>query len=487
MDEARQFWINPIARWWRTHIADAVDHRDVIDRVHEEAAWSGHFAFMTVTSAGIAILGLLLSSPAVVIGAMLISPLMGPIIGFGFALAVVDFADMRRALFSLGLGVLLAILVCAFVVLVSPLQTVTSEIAARTRPNLFDLGVAIFSGLAGTYAMIRGRHGAIVGVAIAVALMPPLAVIGFGLATANFAIFWGASFLFLTNLMAIGVSAAVLARLYGFGHQLSPKQTWAQIALVVATMAALAVPLGLALRQIAWEAVVSRQARDVIAARFDDRARVSQLDIEHGAAPIRVSAVVFTPDYRNQAEREAELALSTLVGRPVDVAIEQVRIGDANAQASQLAAARGAAADRSASRIAERLALVAGVPLDRVMMDRDHRIARVRAAPLPAAGLETYRILEERIVAAETGWTLLLVPPAAAVEDILIPADADETERRAAFETALWAAERLEMPVEISGADAEALAARLRERGIEAREAQPFAGPTRFSWLRPGM
>ena len=87
--------------------------------------------------------------------------------------------------------------------------------------------------------MIRGRHGAIVGVAIAVALMPPLAVMGFGLATWNIPILGGATFLFLTNLMAIGLSAAVLARIYGFGSRLSPKQTWVQASLVVGTLVAL--------------------------------------------------------------------------------------------------------------------------------------------------------------------------------------------------------------------------------------------------------
>ena len=243
---------NPVSSWWRHHVVDAVDHRAVMARVHDEAFWSGHFAFMTLMSAGIAVLGLLLSSPAVVIGAMLISPLMGPILGFGFGLALFDLAEIRRALLSLTVGVILAVLFCALIVLVSPIQSVTSEIASRTRPNLFDLGVAIFSGLAGTYAMIRGRQGAIVGVAIAVALMPPLAVMGFGLATWNLPILGGATFLFFTNLMAIGLSAAVLARIYGFGSKLSPKQTWVQASLVIGTLAALALPLGLALRQIAW-------------------------------------------------------------------------------------------------------------------------------------------------------------------------------------------------------------------------------------------
>lgn len=478
---------NAVLTWWRDRVVNAVDHRDVIARVHEESVWSGHFAFMTIASAGIAILGLLLSSPAVVIGAMLISPLMGPIIGFGFGLAVVDLADIRRSLVTAALGIVLAVLVCAFIVALSPLQTVTSEIAARTRPNLFDLGVAIFSGLAGTYAMIRGRHGAIVGVAIAVALMPPLAVVGFGLATVNFPIFWGAAFLFVTNLMAIGLSAAVLARLYGFGRRLSPRQTWLQVSLVIGIFAALAVPLGLALRQIAQEAVLSRQSRDMIAARFDSRARVSQLDIDYGADPVRISAVVFTPGYRATAERDATAALAAALGRPVAVEIEQVRIGDASAGATQLAAARGAAADRSAARLAERLSLVAGVSPDAVLLDRDRKIARVSAAALPGATLQAYRQLEARAADGADGWSVLLIPPPIALPDLPAQGDAQGAPPDAALATIVWAARRLERPVDVSGAGAEELAARLRESGLDAQPVAPQAGRTRVVWRPPPL
>jgi uncharacterized hydrophobic protein (TIGR00271 family) len=116
---------------------------------------------------------------------MLLSPLMGPIMGLGFALAIGDRDWLRQSGRTLLLGSLVAVVLCAVLVFLSPIQTITSEIAARTRPNLFDLFIALFSALAGAYAMIRGREGTIVGVAIATALMPPLTVVGFGLATSN--------------------------------------------------------------------------------------------------------------------------------------------------------------------------------------------------------------------------------------------------------------------------------------------------------------
>ena len=141
-------------RWWRRSVVGRVDHETVIARIVEDSGWSPRYAFMTMMSAGIAVLGLLLSSPAVVIGAMLISPLMSPILGFGFSLALFDFGELRRSLKALALGAVAAIAFTALIVTISPLQAPTAEIVARTRPNLFDLAVALFAALAGSFAII---------------------------------------------------------------------------------------------------------------------------------------------------------------------------------------------------------------------------------------------------------------------------------------------------------------------------------------------
>ncbi|MEO0698516.1 MAG: DUF389 domain-containing protein, partial [Pseudomonadota bacterium] len=174
-----------LRRYWLQDVIGTVNQTEVIEKRRAECVMSERYLFMTAMSGGIAVLGLLLSSPAVVIGAMLLSPLMDPIMGLGFALAIGDYHWLRQSARSLAWGTLMAIALTALVVYLSPIQTITPEIAARTQPNLFDLFVALFSALAGAYAMIRGRDGTIVGVAIATALMPPLAVVGFGLATWN--------------------------------------------------------------------------------------------------------------------------------------------------------------------------------------------------------------------------------------------------------------------------------------------------------------
>ena len=476
-----------VSRWWAEEVIAGIDRRKVVENVRDDAGWSSHFGVMTLLSAGIAVLGLLLSSPAVVIGAMLISPLMGPIIGLGFGIATLDWPEIRRSLLPLVAGVALAIGFCALIVLLSPLQSVTSEISSRTHPNLFDLLVALFSGLAGTYALIRGRHGAIVGVAIATALMPPLAVMGFGLAVADWDVFTGSSLLFFTNLMTISAAAAVLARLYGFAPHLSPQQTRLQAMLIIFVLVALAIPLGVSLRQIAWEAVIGREASSAIADAFPDDARVNDLQIDYHTHPVEIAATVITPEYRATAEQKLRSDLSRLIGQPVLLSLDQVRAihGDG------LLAPRSTvtAGERSAARIAERLALIAGVPAQNVLIDRVARKAVVRAAPLQGADLAAYRTLEQRVAASESGWSVTLVPPVLPLPDIpLVDGAADEN----VVQTVIWAGQRLRLPIGVAGENdsvTPAIAERLSLAGVDARQIPGKRSPQVVSvqWLRPDV
>lgn len=473
-------------RWWRRQITESVDHVAVVEKVRGEAGFDGRYAFMILMSAGIAVLGLLLSSPAVVIGAMLISPLMGPIIGLGFGLATFDWDEIRTAAIALAAGVLIAVLFCAVIVLASPIQNVTSEIAARTRPNLFDLLVALFSALAGAYAMVRGREGTIVGVAIATALMPPLAVVGFGLATANWTVFGGSLLLFFTNLMTIALAAALVARFYGFGTHLSPQHTMLQTVIAVAVFLALAVPLGVALRQIAWESVASRQAREVVAAQFGADTRLSQLDVDFAREPIRVSAVVLTPTLRPAAEKDATATLARLFERPVEVQFEQYRVGTAaQAEAAQLSTAARASNAQAASHAADQLALAAGVGHDAVTIDRERKRVLARAVPLPGARLAAYRQLEQRVAAAEPGWQVELTPPAAALDAVSFDEDGPDARGQAAIETAVWGARRLGLPLGVSGTRADEVVALFEQAGITATREPGAGNEVRLEWRAP--
>jgi uncharacterized hydrophobic protein (TIGR00271 family) len=479
--------------WWRSEVLGSVDQAEVIALRRGESGLTPRYLFMLAMSAGIAILGLLLSSPAVVIGAMLLSPLMDPIIGLGFALATGNFLWMRQASRTLAVGVLMGIALCALIVMLSPLQTVTSEIASRTRPNLFDLFVALFSALAGAYAMIRGRAGTIVGVAIATALMPPLAVIGFGLATLNWTVFSGSLLLFFTNLMTIALTAAVVARFYGFGTSLSAKQTRLQTVLIVAAFVALAIPLAYSLRQIAWEANATRMINGAVLDAFDSRARLSQITVNYDTRPIQVAATVLTPRLRPEAERVTARAVAREIGAPVDVTITQYRVGTSAsaAEEAQLAAAREReTADlERAGELAVRLSIIAGVPDEEVLVDRERRSAQVVARPLDGATLSAYRELERRLAETEPEWRIALRPPALPLPSVAVEDGEPTDQGRADLALATWAARRVALPVEVLGEDNAAgrVATLLSEQGVasEVGDGASPSGEVTLRWLMP--
>ncbi|PKP90505.1 MAG: TIGR00341 family protein [Alphaproteobacteria bacterium HGW-Alphaproteobacteria-14] len=482
--------LGSLREWWTLHVIGQVDQAEVTERRRQEGALSEHYLFMTAMSGGIAILGLLLSSPAVVIGAMLLSPLMGPIMGLGFALAIGDWDWLKRSVRTLLIGSLLAVLLCAVLVFFSPIQTITSEIAARTRPNLFDLFVALFSALAGAYAMIRGREGAIVGVAIATALMPPLAVVGFGLATFNWTVFSGALLLFVTNFITIALTAFAMARLYGFRTALSARNTMFQNVVLLLVFFGLAVPLAFSLQQIAWETNAQRIVSEAIRERFERPAQLDALEINFGSTPMEVSAIMFTPVIRPEVETEIARALQARLGKPVELTLTQTQTetGAGAAQRAQLSATRereAAAASARVQALATRLSLAAGVPETDVLIDRNRRRALVRAKRLDSAGLGAYRTLEARIAATEPEWTVELIPPSGALPAAIAFGDEGPSEQGVqALAVIGWAAKRLDRAVVLTGSSAqgEQAAKSLRENGVQVR-LRAAAGPLRASWV----
>ncbi|WP_404368804.1 DUF389 domain-containing protein [Sphingomonas sp. MMS24-J45] len=405
---------------------------------------------MTMMSAGIAVLGLLLSSPAVVIGAMLISPLMSPILGLGFSLALFDFSETRRSLIALVGGAVVAVAFTALIVLASPLKAPTAEILARTRPNLFDLLVALFAALAGTFAIIRGRGETIVGVAIATALMPPLAVVGYGLATWNMPVLGGSFALFVTNLMTIALSATVLARFYGFGHYLSSQQTWAQSIVLLLVFVGMSVPLGFSLTRIASETVTASKVRSYLSERFGPLSRVTQLDIDFDRDPIAVRGVVIAPRSKANDHANLEKGLIALLRRPLKLQVDQVLMSpgtgaiDAQRVELQQASASTAAENAEVAVVARLVAVGAGISPDDVTIDRDHHRVTATAAPLPGATGATYRALEQRMNAAADSWQVAIVPPLSAFPEIRFSRSADTLDEaaRGAVLLSAWEAKR---------------------------------------------
>jgi uncharacterized hydrophobic protein (TIGR00271 family) len=479
-----------LRRWWSLFVTRGVDHDAVLRQIAEDSGWSGRYAFLIIVSAALSLLGLLMPSVAVLIGAMLLSPLMMPIIGLGFGIATLDFGEIRRAALALGIGSALAIALAVVFVSISPIQTITSEIAARTQPTLFDLLVALLSALAGAYALIRGRGGTVVGVAIAIALMPPLAVVGFGIATLNWTVFAGSLLLFMTNAITIALTAALVARLYGFGSHLSPRHTGLQLTLFVVALGVLSLPLMASLRQIAFEAVAQRQARDTIVGYFPSGSRLSQLEIDYSRNPIRVRAVMLTPRLDPRADDILTGDLGRRLARPVDLHVDQLQVSpDASGvEAAQIARANSASSAQAAdqrNRDVASLALIAGVEAGAVRVDQGAGTLQVMAAPLPGLGLIGYRALERRAERLLPRWDVRLAPPAEtdppAVRIVQGVVDAE------ALDIAAWASARLDRPLEVLGGNAaqrSAIAEGIVARGGEAT-AGGAAGALRLAWAPP--
>ena len=189
-----------------------------IQEIKDNISMQGHTAWILIFSILIASIGLNANSTAVVIGAMLISPLMGPILGVGLSIGINDIDTLRKSMINLGVMVGLS-LITSFVFFSIPLfQEATSEILARTRPDVRDVFIAIAGGLALIVAISRpsAQTNTVAGVAIATALMPPLCTAGYGLATWNFSYFFGAMFLFTINTIFIALATFVIVKFLNF-------------------------------------------------------------------------------------------------------------------------------------------------------------------------------------------------------------------------------------------------------------------------------
>ncbi|MDN3724777.1 DUF389 domain-containing protein [Aequorivita sp. SDUM287046] len=194
------------------------DRDATIDAVKKDISFKGHTAWILIFSIFVASIGLNVSSTAVVIGAMLISPLMGPIVGIGLSVAINDVDTLKRSLINLGVMVFLSVLTAFLYFKVSPLTEETPELIARTYPTILDVLIAIFGGLGLIVAKTKSGTIAsvIFGVAIATALMPPLCTVGYGLAVGNASYAGGALYLFSINAVFIALSTFIVSKILRF-------------------------------------------------------------------------------------------------------------------------------------------------------------------------------------------------------------------------------------------------------------------------------
>ena len=196
-----------------------IPEEDAEQSIREGVSFKGTTLLILVFAIFIASLGLNTNSPAVIIGAMLISPLMGPIIGLGLGVGIEDFDLLKRSLRNLLVAAAFSILASALYFLISPVSEGHSELLARTSPTIYDVFIGFFGGAAGIFAIASKNKGNVIpGVAIATALMPPLCTVGYGLATWQLNYFFGALYLFLINSIYIGLATFIGVKVMKFSR-----------------------------------------------------------------------------------------------------------------------------------------------------------------------------------------------------------------------------------------------------------------------------
>lgn len=201
------------------------EYNTVIESITKGVIFRGTNLWILVFAIFIASLGLNINSTAVIIGAMLISPLMGPIMGLGLGTGINDLALVRKALSNFFFASIVGLITSTIYFSISPLNDAHSEILARTTPNIYDVLIALFGGLAGIVATSTKQKGNVIpGVAIATALMPPLCTAGYGLATFQFNYSIGALYLFIINTVFIALATFVTVRLLKFPFKHLPDE-----------------------------------------------------------------------------------------------------------------------------------------------------------------------------------------------------------------------------------------------------------------------
>ncbi len=195
-----------------------LENHDVIHQeIQKGVIFKGTNLWILVFAIGIASVGLNMNSTAVIIGAMLISPLMGPINGMGYSIATYDFELFRTSIKNFSFAVLASLVTSTLYFSISPISTAHSELLARTSPTIYDVLIALLGGLAGIFAISSKMKGNVIpGVAIATALMPPLCTAGYGLATGQFTYFLGAFYLFTINTVFIALASVVVSQVLRF-------------------------------------------------------------------------------------------------------------------------------------------------------------------------------------------------------------------------------------------------------------------------------
>jgi uncharacterized hydrophobic protein (TIGR00271 family) len=300
---------------------DKAEDTEIEARIRDGVELRGATPWVLIFAIFVASVGLNVNSTAVIIGAMLISPLMGPIMGAGLGVAVYDFDLVKRSLTNLGIATFISLVVSALYFSLTPLQQTQSELLARTSPTIWDVLIALFGGLAGIVGITRQEKSNVIpGVAIATALMPPVCTAGFGIATGQWQFAGGALYLYAINCVfislatVVGIRALRLGR-HGFANQKTEKR-------VKATLLALAlitsVPSGYLALDLVRQEVFRSKAQEFVDREFTfDKSQLvdTKIDPDKRVIDLSILGEPISPEALHHIE--AKLATANLEGTKV--------------------------------------------------------------------------------------------------------------------------------------------------------------------------
>ena len=318
------------------HPLSALERKEVISEITSTASPGFDYFLLVVLSCSIATLGLIINSPAVIIGAMLLAPLMSPIIGIGLASIIGKDKLIKSSAMAIILGACLAVFLSFLMTFVNrflplvTLQELPTEVLSRIRPSPIDLIIALSGGLAASYAMTRPNLSATLpGVAIATALMPPLSVIGIGLALARWDVAGGATLLFLTNAVTIAFASALVFFLRGFSTEVRREGQRLPRSLILSAVlvAILLIPLTYYSVKFFSEAAENRLINNVVSQEVANLngAQLVDMQVLHVDNGLQMEITIRT----NQAITYTEVvnlqaAIVAGIYRPVSLHVEQV-------------------------------------------------------------------------------------------------------------------------------------------------------------------
>jgi uncharacterized hydrophobic protein (TIGR00271 family) len=327
------FQIKYFIKKWLDNNASKVDHKSIIKNVYGEVEVSAGYFFILNIANLIALSGLITNSLPVIIGAMLISPLMGPILNVGFAFITGDKLVWQKSLRKIALSVGLTLAVAAVATVLSPLKDITHEIIIRTSPNLYDLIIAFLAGLAGAGAICTKKNYLTIvpGVAIATAVIPPLSVAGFGIGIWNYKIFFGGFFLFFTNFVAIIISTCIVFYAYGFKPSVITEAEIAQlkkrVAILGVVLFVISLPLLYTLHKSIEEVRLRSGIQDVLKREFDKEqlSKLASFDyLVKKDGSLEINAEIDTLHYLTEADIDnATKDIKNSLKRNLKVNVEQ--------------------------------------------------------------------------------------------------------------------------------------------------------------------